>query len=160
MTGHLHRIALIGFAVLALAAWLTGTVSRADDQGVKLADGLAVYAGVLPAEIVRGHPASHSEATMHGGPTSPRDYHLVVAIFEAASGKRVEDAEVIADIGGIGHVGEQRLRLEPMAIAGSVTYGGFFAPRDRGRYEITVEIRRPRQGAPTRAEFVYPPVAQ
>ena len=156
MTARLHQTALVGLAALALAAWLAGSALGATDQGVRLVDGLAVYIGVLPAEMLRGHPTEHPEATMHGGPRSSRDYHLVVAIFETASGKRVEDAQVTATVGGIGHVGEQRLHLKSMRIANSVTYGGFFTPSDNARDEIAIEIRRPGQSGATRAEFIYP----
>lgn len=122
----------------------------------RTADGIAVYLGVLPAAIVRGHAVRHGEETMHGGvPRGPRDYHLVVAVFDAGSGARVEDAEVGAIVAGLGHVAETRLRLEPMRVAGTVTYGGFAALPDPGCYTIAVEVRRPGAEGPARVEFAY-----
>jgi len=62
MKGRLVTIAL-------LMAGLTGVVtSVAAEQGYRqVVDGMAVYFGIVPAELVRGHPPHHPEGTMHGG---------------------------------------------------------------------------------------------
>ena len=118
-------------------------------------DGLAMYLGVMPAQIVRGHPTGHTEAAMHGGPPhDPDTYHLVVALFDATSGTRIEDADVSAAVSGLGHVGMQRIRLEPMSIAATVTYGGFVRMPTRDRYTIGLEVLR-RGAAPAKADFVF-----
>ena len=48
--------------------------------------GLTVYLGLIPAEIVKG-PSPHSaELPMHGRiPRGPHEYHVVAAIFDAAT---------------------------------------------------------------------------
>jgi hypothetical protein len=57
-------------ALVLLMALVTGagslSVAAADDN-YRTKDGLAVYLGVLPATIVRGHPPGHPERAMHGG---------------------------------------------------------------------------------------------
>ncbi|WP_262031339.1 hypothetical protein [Microvirga sp. Mcv34] len=119
-------------------------------------DGLAVYLGVMPGRIVRGHPTGHTETAMHGGsPHDPDTYHLVVALFDATSGARVEDADVSASVSGLGHVGTQRLKLEPMSIAATVTYGGFVQMPPRDRYTIRLEVRRRGAATPAKADFVF-----
>jgi len=121
----------------------------------KAVDGLAVYLGVMPGQIVRGHPTGHAETVMHGGPPhDPDTYHLVVALFDATSGARVEDADVSAAVSGLGHVGMQRIRLEPMSIAATVTYGGFVRMPPLDRYTISLEVLR-RGAAPAKADFVF-----
>lgn len=119
-------------------------------------DGVAVYLGVIPGQIVRGHPTGHTETAMHGGPPhDPDTYHLVVALFDDATGARVEDAEVSASVSGLGHVGTRHIRLEPMSIAATVTYGGFVQMPPRDRYTINLEVRRRGAAAPAKADFVF-----
>jgi hypothetical protein len=126
------------------------------EDGHKIADGLAIYLGVLPAALVRGHAAQHGEETMHGGiPKGRQDYHLVVAVFDAGSGARIGDAEVEATVSEPGHIAEKHLTLEPMRVADTLTYGGFTELPDPGRYTIGIEVRRPGRDRPTRVEFAY-----
>jgi hypothetical protein len=95
--------------------------SAGDDENYKVSEGLGVYIGVLPAALIKGHPTTHPEATMHGGvPSGARKYHLVIAVFDAASGDRVENAKVAATVSELGHVAERRFELEPMRIEGSI----------------------------------------
>lgn len=144
--------------LLAFAAFwlLAATPSWGMDHNFRTADGIGVYLGVAPAQIVRGHPANHPEQTMHGGaPGGRHQYHLLVAIFEQPSGTRVTDAEVTAKVSGEGHVGGTELKLEPMTIADAVTYGNFVALPGRDRYSIDVDVRRPGKAEPTRVQFSY-----
>lgn len=116
---------------------------------------LVVYLGVMPAQLIRGHAPTHTEASMHGGAPPAGDQHIVVAVFDKASGTRIENAEVTAVVSGLGHLGTTRVRLEPMQIAGTVTYGGFVPMSGNDRYTIAVEIRRPGTGSPEAAQFTY-----
>jgi len=114
------------------------------DDGYRSAEGLAVYLGIVPAAVVRGHPTAHAESTMHGGAgTTRHQQHIVVAVFDTQSGTRVENAQVSARIDGLGHVGEQSLQLDAMKIANTITYGGFVALPGNDRYDIEVEITIP-----------------
>lgn len=125
-------------------------------DGYKTAAGLAVYLGVLPAAMVRGHAGHRGDVGMHGGvPRGRSEQHLVVAVFDAASGVRIEDADVNAIVSEPGHVAETRLRLEPMRVADTITYGGFAAMPYVGHYTIDVEVRRPGTDEPARVEFDY-----
>lgn len=59
------------FAVAALVVFgLTFGVARAAsvnaDQPIRL-DGMELFFGMVPAEILGGHPREHEEQTMHGG---------------------------------------------------------------------------------------------
>ena len=150
--------AFIGFAAIAalVLAWLAlGAPATADDRQYRAAGDLAVYLGILPAAILRGHDPAHGERAAHGRvPRGPHAYHLVVAIFDAKSGERVSDAEVVASVAPTGLAG-QRHRLKPMKIEDSVTYGGFVQLPGDDRYAIKLEIRRPGRPAPIKADFTY-----
>jgi hypothetical protein len=144
---------LIVRVAILLSVMLTAGTAQADD-GYRAAGGLAVYFGVVPASVVRGHPPGHTEGTMHGGAEQgSHQKHLVVAVFDAATGARIENAQVVASIEGLGHVGRQRVELEPMAIAGTITYGGFVNFPGNDQYRIQVDITVPGRSGPVTVEF-------
>lgn len=157
-------VALLG-AVGMFGALVTPMASNAGVvDGVKNADGLMIYLGVVPAATVRGHAKDHPEAKMHGGaPSSSHSMHIVAAVFESDTGKRITGAKVRAHITEPG--GFQRtIRLEPMSVADALTYGGF-ATFQRGiTYQIGIEVDRSatKRGAagsrrthPATAHFTY-----
>jgi hypothetical protein len=115
----------------------------ADTDQSKTAGGLTVYLGVVPAEIVKGPSANgNAERPMHGRvPKGPHEYHLVAAIFDAASGTRVSDAVVTAEVSGLGLSGTRK-KLEPMQIAGTTTYGGFFDLPGFDFYTVKLTVER------------------
>jgi hypothetical protein len=121
-----------------LASDVVGALAAAAqiiDDHMRTAGGLTVYFGVMPAAIVKGHP------TMHGGaPTGPHEYHVIAAVFDAATGARVSNAAVTAQVSGLGLSGTRK-KLEPMEIAGMITFGGFFnlPGRDLDTVKLTVE---------------------
>ena len=96
---------LILAAVLAVS---TPALTQ-DVSPYKVAGGLAVYLGVMPAELIIGHAKGHAEAEMHGGtPAGPHVHHVMVAIFDDASGRRITDAVVTARVAGVGLAGSGR----------------------------------------------------
>jgi hypothetical protein len=126
----------------------------AEDGGYQTADGLAVYLGIIPASVVKGHPSTHTEGAMHEGVRwGPHTRHIVVAVFDAATGRRVENAKVEANIEGLGHVGQQRITLDPMLIASTVTYGSFVTLGGNEQYEIRLEIMVPGRTGPVVVKF-------
>ena len=140
-------------ALLAALAWPPTLGFAADVGQSQTVAGLTVYIGIVPAEIVRGHPGAHPEAQAHGGPPQgAHEYHLIVAIFDAATGTRVENAKVGARVSSLGLAGSRKV-LEPMKIADTVTYGNYFDLPGRGAYTVEVEIER--QQGTVRAKFDY-----
>src|SRR5688572_30172845 len=107
LTSHPFPLLL---CVLAIAVSAFSVPGQAQAQGAdagqyRTVDGVAVYLGLMPAAIVRGHPSGHPERTMHGAPpahagppAATHDYHLVAALFNAATGARISDALVSARI--------------------------------------------------------------
>ena len=129
--------------------------TAAEEAPYKSADGLAVYIGVIPAEMVKGHPSGQTEQTMHGGaPKGVHEYHVVAAIFDASSGARVADAAVTAQISGLGLSGTKK-KLDSMKIANTISYGGFFDLPGHDRYTIRLTIERPGQSKPVIFDFKY-----
>lgn len=127
----------------ALGAWPAPSAATDDPSSSRVVRGVAIYFGVMPAQIVQGHAQGHPEREMHGGaPSKAHRDHLVIALFDSATGKRIEDAEITARVMEIGLAGQRR-KLEPMSIAGTVTYGNYFDMPGSGSYHVEIQIRRP-----------------
>lgn len=146
----LLRVTIAGIAALLLSNAL------ADDSGQhKIVNGVAIYLGVVPSEVVLGHPKPHTEAEMHGGvPAGDHQYHVLVALFDNATGKRITNAQVKANVFEIGLSGVQK-KLEPMLIAGTISYGNYFNMAGANPYRIQVQIRLPGSAGVIEAEFEY-----
>jgi hypothetical protein len=155
MNRRILRYATIPAVALmfALAPW---ALRAAEDAQQKTVDGVSVYIGVLPAEMLLGHPKGHHEREMHGGvPAGINRYHVVVALFDAATGKRVTNAQVKIAGASIGMAGS-RTKAEPMLINNVTTYGAYVTLPGPGPYKIQVTIRRPGSGKVLEVEFDYP----
>lgn len=135
-------VALLFVAVTAVAAGYRQVV-----------DGVAVYIGMMPAELVHGHPPGHPESGMHGG-VPVGENHLTVALFDDKTGERITRAEVSATITGPDSFKAAK-KLEPMIIAGSATYGNYFSMPGPGPYRIVLRIRLPGAGRDIEAVFTW-----
>jgi hypothetical protein len=145
------KLALFALTVLAL-----GAPTAAVAQQYRTAGGLAVYLGVIPAQVLRGHtPGRLPEPPPHGrAPRGAHQYHLTAAVFDEQTGARISDAEVSATIAGVGLAGS-RIALKPMQLEGTLTYGGYYDFPGDDRYMIRIEIRRTARPGPVRVDFVY-----
>ncbi len=145
----------VALVVALLSAFaLVATASADDNTNYQISDGLGVYLGLMPAAIIGEHPPNHAEAGMHGGPPiNAHAYHIIVAVFDATSGGRVENAAVTAVVSGLGHVGATNLALEPMLINDTVTYGAFVDLAALERFDVAVSIKIPGQRDPVRVSF-------
>jgi hypothetical protein len=149
------RKAATVIALGCLCLLVIGAVRAADSGEVKTIGGLTVYLGVVPAEIVKGPVLHSAERPMHGRiPRGPHEYHVVAAIFDAATGTRVSDASVSAQLSGVGLWGGRK-NLEPMQISGTTTYGAFFSLPGRDLYTIRLAIIRPGITQPVTIDFRY-----
>ena len=93
---------------------------------------------------------------MHGGvPVGEYQRHVLVALFDAASGKRIVGAKVSARVYELNRTGSQK-KLEPMLIADTVSYGNYFnIPVNNSPYRIRVLIELPGVAGVIEAEFDY-----
>lgn len=128
----------ITLAALPGKLWAEGVV----DANSLTVNSILAYLGVMSAAIVKGHPRTHPEGAMHGGvPDGLHQYHVILALFDAASGVRIEAAKVSLTLMGLGHTGGTRLDLEPMTIADTVTWGTFAELPGRDLYDMKFEVR-------------------
>ena len=92
---------------------------------------------------------------MHDGPSTARgEHHVLISLFDAKTGLRLEDMDVRARVGevGLSAVGKT---LEPMQIAGTVSYGNFFPMPKEGPYGIEVDWRAKGSTKWSHAVFIY-----
>lgn len=148
-----YSIAGVLALLLALAPL---TASASENTQYQIVDGVSIYVGVLPAEMLLGHPKEHHEREMHGGvPAGTNRYHIVVALFDAASGKRITYAQVKIGGASIG-MAAARNKAEPMLVNSQVTYGNYVTLPGQGPYKIQIEIRRTGTSKVIEVEFDYP----
>jgi hypothetical protein len=92
---------------------------------------------------------------MHGGaPRVENSYHIVLGIFDQASGARITDANVVMRTSGPGHPGIVETPLEPMSINEDMSYGGYIALPDAAKYRLTFKVSRPGRPGAT-AAFLF-----
>lgn len=149
---------LIGMGVATFAAVPPAAHAGVVD-GVKTVGAFTVYLGAVPAAVVRGHPPAHAEAKMHGGAPPPALHaiHLVVAVFDKNSGRRVTDATVTARIRDHGRQ-PLAVPLGPMMIGGVTTFGGYTTLAEDTEYQISVDVlrrQRTKRQHPVTAQFTY-----
>ena len=151
-----HLKTLLCAALISIATLGASAAFAVDSATHKVVHGVAIYLGVLPAEMILGHPRPHTEAEMHGGvPTGQHQYHVTVSLFDAASGKRIGGAKVSARVYEINRAGTQK-KLEPMLIADTISYGNYFnIPVAANPYRIRVLIELPGVADVIETEFEY-----
>jgi opacity protein-like surface antigen len=151
-----HLNTFLRAALAGIAALLMTAAFAADSSQHKVVHGVAIYLGVFPAEMILGHPKPHTEAEMHGGvPGGQHQQHVVVALFDNVTGKRITGARVKANVSEIGLSGVQK-KLEPMLIAGTASYGNYFnMPATNNPYRIQVRIELPGVADVIEAQFDY-----
>lgn len=140
------RLATFAYALAGIVLGVAAAAPATDTAYRRVVDGVAIYFGILPAELVRGHPPGHPESGMHGG-VPVGENHLTVALFDDRTGVRITRAKISATITGPDRFKVTK-KLEPMTIAGSATYGNYFSMPGPGPYRIALHIQVPgaRQG--------------
>jgi hypothetical protein len=148
------------FAALHLGALIAASLGSlpaiAGEAGLyQRSGGVEAYIGFVPAEITKGHAPTKPDKRMHDQvPRGGHQYHLVAAVFDVNTGERISDASVTAQVSGLGLVGPEK-SLEPMRIAGTITYGAYFELPGADRYKVVLTIRRADATKPVTLNFTY-----
>lgn len=153
-------LALFGalFGVLFTCALVVfSSATSAEHRGRTLTvNGLEVYLGVVSVAVLRQHPdryPRHEQAKLPSG----RDmYHVMLALFDKISGARITDAVVEARVAPLALGGPTR-PLDPILVAGALTYCNYFRISPSDTTVIQAEIRRPGVARVVRARFVLEP---
>lgn len=133
-----RRFAATAWLLLLLATMLSPALAQSRLER----DGVTLYCGLVPAVVVAD---KHALAELHGGP--PKDggqvHHLVVALYDSANGRRIEDAVVRAQLSETGIVEEPAKYLLPMKVNDQASYGQLFGVAKDGPYRFRLRVRPP-----------------
>lgn len=128
---------------------LFGTLTASADH-FRVVNGVEIYLGLIPLAMVM------EDTDMHGGaPRKEGQYHLTVALFDADSGARIEKAKAAAEVSPVGLENSKYKKLEPMVIAGTVTFGEYFELDLHTVYHINLRVDLPDRREPVTAMFEY-----
>jgi hypothetical protein len=144
--------------VVVFGVFISGCSDYGDlPRNMQTVDGLTVYLGVMPAELVQGHSTVPGDPqALHGGtPQNRSSHHIVVALFDAKTGVRITDARIRAGVGDRSYNHEPDRSLEPMQIEGMMSYGNFFPMQGAGTWRIHLEILWAGASHPIEADFAY-----
>lgn len=151
MIAQLVRVVSMLMLVYSCAfAW------AADNIQHKTVDGIEVFYGVVPSEVMQGHVKQHEADRMHGASRLARGtHHLVITLYDVKTKQRINDAKVNATVTLLGLAPETKT-LEIMKINEFISYGNYFSmPPDDMPYRILLAIDRPVGHPPVTAEFEY-----
>jgi len=147
-------------AFVACAGLFAAGAAAAEFDNRQVVQGVAIYLGILPARIARDQLPTASGGEPHqGAPEWGEHYHVVVALFDSASGRRITDAEVRATVFDARLPGKRlsgpQKQLERMLVAGRESYGNYFNMPAPAPYRVELGVRR--QGTPEviKASFDY-----
>lgn len=160
MTKTMFRSFCAAPGALLLAATI-GAAAPADAGVVNAArtvDSTIVYLGIVPAALTRNHPGDAKGALMHGGTAdrSIHNVHVMVALFDRATGARIGNARVRARF--LGERGRKwSVRLQPMTVNGALTYGGYTNLGTEEEPTVSIDVVRQFAGRPrmVTARFEY-----
>jgi cytochrome c5 len=141
-----------GFA--SATAKVTTTSVAVSAQDPRIVGGTAIHFGAIPADAIRRNPREYPQKSYGVPPPGPDQYYLTIALFDAASGKRVSDATVRARVSTASSAGPEKA-LEPVTTADAPTYGNYFAMGGTGPFEIVVRISRPGAADTIETKFQY-----
>jgi protein-S-isoprenylcysteine O-methyltransferase Ste14 len=102
----------------------------------RLVDGVDIYIGVLPAEVM-----SKSTTDMHDAIPYEHSFHLVVALFDEKSGNRITDADIVASLSGKTEI--ETKTLDRMPIVNAPSYGNIFMLPGLGKFTIELKVSLP-----------------
>lgn len=127
------------FALLLVLFAYAGPASA---QARQDKEGITVYWGLVPAAVVS---EKHVIEEMHGHRPAGggQVHHLVVAVFDSSSGRRIDKAVVRAQLSESGIVDEPPRYLTPMSIDGQLSYGQVFSVAKAGPYRFRLWVLPP-----------------
>ncbi len=141
-----------------VAVCLLAGSSLAIAQSSKVVQGIEVSYGITTAANVDKSRDRHDGKMHKRGRIFPRgSHHLVVALKDQSSGRPINNATVRAFVHALDGSAVER-KLEPMHIADSVSYGGYFdLPASGSPYKLVFNVSAPNisSSAPLVAEFEY-----
>ena len=131
--------------------FISNLVMANDSQRHKTVDGMSIYLGIIPAQLIRGHEKMHADG--NNIKNKAHTYHVLIAIFDNNSKKRITDAKLKATVIPLGMKGKIK-NLEPMR-GDLLSYGNYFSMPELTLYQIIIEIQRKDKKVKSVVEFTF-----
>ncbi len=148
-------IALFGALFCSLLSFSTAA-SAAHLGQTKTVDGVAIYLGMVPAAEMRRHSDRYPAHELSKIPSGKLVHHVMLALFDNPSGERITDAVLTARVAPLA-LGGPTKPLDPMVVAGALTYCNYFRISPLDTTVIQAEIRRPNIARVIHATFILEP---
>lgn len=133
--------------IVALVLAFSMPVFASDVSWHQKSRSYTAYLGVVPASLLKkklhlidGDRKLHGSVDVQGSSSQ----HVMVALFENGTNKRVKDATIIAKVSRKRLLGKQTVvrPMEKMLTSGKVTYGNFFRMQKGVVYRIDLMVYR------------------
>jgi len=144
-------ILLAGFLILVPVMALSDHLGRSQVVG-----GITIYLGLMPVGTLRENPGVYPAHNPGRLPSGANMYHVMLALFDNETGKRITDAAVTASVAPLAFPGSRK-PLHPTTIDGKITYCNYFRISPNDIYVIKADIRLPGSTTPRRVKFVLRP---
>ncbi|MFC3068458.1 hypothetical protein [Phenylobacterium soli] len=149
--GSSRTFAAIAVLTIALAA----CAPRAVKGQSQVVDGLKFDYGLVAEPAAGAPPASHPDASMHGGPPAqPNSYHVVLSVADAKTGQKIDASNVAMGLSGPGHPGTNIAPMEAMMVNGQASYGHYVVLPEPGSYEFEFRVTPSGKHQPVKARFI------
>lgn len=142
--------------LVSVAAILTLTMGQAVASESAEVGGIRAYFGMVPAALIDAAALRHGrdyEAWTRSGPASDA-HHLLVALFDAPSGERITDAEVV-----VAHLqpsgGSNLKKLNTLHIGDAITYAALMSLSGHSVHQFEIRVRRAGTGDPVIFHYRY-----
>lgn len=144
--------AQLAASILAVAAGLASPGAGA--QASPAAGGLAFQYELVPSEMVLVHPRADVERRMHPGDARKGRSLLVLAMFDAQSGARISQAEVLVHVTDPGGA-TMTQPLERVDVANLPSFSAYVPVGAPGIYKMRFDVKRPGVESMASAEFEH-----
>jgi hypothetical protein len=151
------RFAIALFGALSCSLVLFSATAFAAHLGqTKTVDGVAIYLGMVPAAEMRRHPERYPAHELSKIPSGKHVHHIMLVLFDNPGGKRITNAAITARVAPLALAGSTK-PLDPMVVAGVVTYCNYFRVSPSDTTVIHAVIRRPDDTRAIRTRFLIEP---
>ncbi len=149
-------IALFGTLFICSLAMFSPAASAGHLGQTKTVDGVEIYLGIVPAAALRQHASDYPAHEVSHIPSGKHIHHIMLALFDNPGGERITNAVVTAHVAPLALAGSTK-PLDPMMVAGVVTYCSYFRISPSDTTVIRAEIRRPDVARVTHVRFILEP---
>ena len=146
------------FSALSFALVLSfSTAASATHLGqTKTVDGVAIYLGMVPAAEMRRHPDRYPAHELNKIPSGRHVHHVMLVLFDDPGGERITNAVITARVAPLALAGSTKT-LDPMMVAGALTYCNYFRVAPSDTTVIRADIQRPGAARAIRTRFLIEP---